>query len=794
MAFIAFDTSPDSIVKRLTRRDKTDGDVVGLMIDSFHDLRTAFIFGVSAGGVKYDGILINNGLNEDFTWDPNWWVKTSVNNEGWIAEMKIPLSQLRFKRNSGEIWGLQAGRNFYRESETDYWQHIPKGEPGVVHLIGELSGLEQAKPRKIFDLTPYGVASMETFNPEPDNPFLSDGKKYNLNAGLDAKIGVTNNMTMDLTVNPDFGQVEADPSVVNLTAYETFFEEKRPFFIEGSNITSFGFGFGEGNEEDDNLFYSRRIGHRPEKRTDTEEGTFEDVPSSTTIIGAAKLTGKTSEGLSVGFLEAVTARETAEIDNDGERSSETVEPLTNYFVGRMQKDFKKGNTILGGIITGTNRDLDSITVDFLHKSAYSGGIDFTQYFRDKNWMFTFNAAMSHVKGSKEALEITQNSSARYFSRIDNNYAVFDPHRTSLTGAQGRMQLFKLNGHFNILGAFSWKTPGFEINDLGYMQYADQLLSVLWAGYNQWEPKGIYRNYSLNGNFWSSWNFGGNNTSKGFDFRAEMTFRNYWNIGFGGNVGLSSLSASILRGGPLMKTPGSIQGRFEVSSDDRKDLEFDFHTNLTAGFENDLLSSHSEIKITYKPFDRLNLTVNPEYTKSFSELQYVTSLEYNNTDRYIFASIDRETISASLRISFSLSPDLTFEYWGQPFIASGKYYDYKFISDPLADIYLSRFKTYTYEQIGYSSDYYDIDEDIDGTADYGFERKDFSIQEFLSNLVLRWEYSPGSTLYLVWSQTRNGSGSSGYLDYLNDLGDLFDDKLNVPHNVFLLKFSYRFGLR
>ena len=317
VAIKAYDTCPDSIVNRLSRRDQQDGDLVGIIIDSFHDLRTRFLFGVSSTGVKYDQMMINDGQNNDPTWDPNWWVKTSINSDGWIAEMKIPFSQVRFEKNSGDVWGFDVGRVLYRKNETSYWQYIPKDASGLMHLFGELHGLEQIKPRKIFDVTPYGVARTETFQSVSDNPFLSKGKLSSLNGGIDAKIGVTNNLTMDLTINPDFGQVEADPSEVNLSAYETFFTEKRPFFIEGSNITNFGLGVGDGDIGNDNLFYSRRIGRRPLGCPDLKEGWNADVPVQSTILGAAKLTGKTKNGLSLGFVEVLTSRMQSEIDTIG---------------------------------------------------------------------------------------------------------------------------------------------------------------------------------------------------------------------------------------------------------------------------------------------------------------------------------------------------------------------------------------------------------------------------------------------------------------------------------------------
>jgi len=793
-AFKAFDTSPDSIVNRLTRRDNPDGDLVGIILDSFHDLRTGFLFGISSSGVKYDQMFTNDGQNEDSSWDPNWWVKTSINDEGWVAETKIPFSQVRFEKNSGDTWGLEVVRVLYRKNETSFWQHIPKDAPGIVHLFGELSGLEQIKPRKIFDVTPYGVAKAETFKAVPENPFMAKGKLSGLNGGIDAKIGITNNMTMDLTINPDFGQVEADPSEVNLSAYETFFSEKRPFFIEGNNITNFGLGIGDGGVGNDNLFYSRRIGRQPHGYPNLKDGWSADVPTNTTILGAAKLTGKTKNGLSLGFVEAMTAEEKAEIDTLGGRKYETVEPLTNYLVGRVQKDINAGNTIIGGIFTSTNRDLDANLSDFMHKAAYTGGADFTQYFKDKSWMFNLNAAFSVVEGTKNALENTQRSSAHYFQRPDNDYTVLDTSRTSLVGSGGRMQIMKLNGHWNFLSATIWKTPGFETNDLGYIREADQILSVLWAGYNQWEPKWIYKRYNINADFYAVNNFGGDWVGEGFEWNANMGLKNYWNVWTGGNISSSSLSTGMLRGGPMMKLPGSTNARIGFSTDNRKKLVFDVYVNGSRGNEKDSRNLNTGIDITYKPTNYLVFTVSPGFSKSFSELQYVSQIEHNGKDKYIFSSIDRKTISTSFRVNLNLSPNLTFQYWGQPFVATGKYYDHKFIFEPMADRYNDRFWTYSQRQISLDGNQYNVDENIDGTTDYSFDKRDFNVQEFLSNLVVRWEYNPGSSVYLVWSQTRSSSNGSGNLDLFNDLGDLFDTGDNKPHNVFLIKFSYRFGLK
>lgn len=794
VAIKAFDTSPDSIVNRLTRRDDADGDLVGIILDSFHDLRTGFLFGVSSAGVKYDRMVMNDGEYEDPSWDPNWWVQTAINSEGWVAEMKIPFSQVRFDKNSGTVWGLEVGRILYRKNETTFWQHIPKEAPGMVNLYGEMNGLKEIKPQKIFDVTPYIVAKTETFKAVPENPFLSKGRSSKINAGLDAKIGVTNNLTMDLTINPDFGQVEADPSEVNLSAYETFFKEKRPFFIEGKNITDFGLGIGDGENGNDNLFYSRRIGRRPQVSPDLEDDWYADVPIQSSILGAAKLTGKTKNGLSVGFINAVTNDEFAEIDTVGGSFNRMVEPLTNYFIGRVQKDSRSGNTLIGGMFTATNRALNSTVRDFLHESAYTAGADFTQYFDNKNWMVNFNAAFSRVQGSKKAIENTQRSPVRYFQRPDNSFSVLDTNRTSLSGTGGRLQIIKQNGNWNFMGVSIWKSPGLETNDVGYLREANQVLSVLWGQYQQFEPKGIYRRYSINADVYSVINFEGDLLGQGFEWNANMNLKNFWNLNTGGSFRSDNLDQSILRGGPMMKTPGNWNIRFGFSSDSRKKLVFDASTSLRKGYEKSSDNFYADGGFSYKPTNYLVLSFNPSYSKSFSELQYVTSTTVNQEKKYIFACIDRQTVSASFRINVNLSPDLTLQYWGQPFIATGAYNNHKQIVNPMADNFGDRFQIFTPDQISRYDDEYIIDENRDRATDYRFDRKDFNFKEFLSNLVLRWEYSPGSSLFLVWNQSRSSSNDLGNLNMMNDLGDLFDGSDNKPHHVFLIKFTYRFGLK
>lgn len=467
----------------MTRRDEVDGDYVGLSFDSYHDLRTGFTFLVSSTGVKMDLMHINDGQVEDPSWDPIWHVKSAIHELGWFAEMKIPLTQLRFEKNTDEVWGVEIFRLNYRESEMSFWQPIPRNTSGLVHMYGELDGLEDIEPKKIFDLMPYAVASYENYKAQEGNPFLS-GSDFIPNAGLDGKLGVTNNLTLDFTINPDFGQVEADPSQVNLTAYESFFREKRPFFIEGNNITSLSIGVGDSEMGNDNLFYSRRIGKSPAGYARLENGEYSKTPRNVRILGAAKLTGKTKDGLSIGVIETVTPRTYARIDSAGHRSKQEVEPLTNYFIGRVQKDFNKGNTMIGGMLTHTYRDLKAVEdlenspLNYLHSSALTGGLDFTQHFNDKNWKLSINTAFSQVEGSEEAISATQMSARHFMQRPDATHMDYDPSRTSLSGTGGKMEFGKIGGNWNFMLFSTFKSPGFEINDLGYIRAADDMMHAL----------------------------------------------------------------------------------------------------------------------------------------------------------------------------------------------------------------------------------------------------------------------------------------------------------------------------
>ncbi|MDZ7635220.1 MAG: DUF5916 domain-containing protein [Bacteroidales bacterium] len=778
VAIKAYDTAPDSIVQRMTRRDDTDGDEVAIALDSYFDQRTAFSFGVSAAGVKGDLIWTDDGTNQDETFDPIWYVKTAIHDWGWAAEMRIPLTQLRFSAAENQVWGLEITRGIYRHNEYDLWQPIARNASGLIHNAGLLQGLSNIKPRTLVDLTPYGVARLETYEGEAGNPWY-DGSDFKVNAGLDAKIGVTNNMILSLSLNPDFGQVEADPSEVNLTAFETYFREKRPFFVEGKNITSYGLGIGDGGEGNDNLFYSRRIGKRPTMSHAGGEDEFAWTPSYTPILGAAKLTGKSAGGLSVGVIEAVTAQVNTRIYNEltDETSYLAAEPLTNFAVGRVQKDINSGKTIIGGMVTSTIRAVDETTEDYFHKSATSAGLDFTQYFGDMNYIFQLRTAFSGVTGTEDAIARTQSSIIHNFRRPDADYTEYDPTLTSLSGFGGNLTAGKIGGNWQLLYMSAWKSPGFELNDIGYMQVADQYLGLGVIGYNIYKPFSIFNSMSFGTNLMHMMDFGGNTNVVGFAQSWSAQYKNLWSSYISGQLNSPETDNRLLRGGPSMKMPGEFYIGGGINSDSRKMLSGEFDIRYFRTFQDVRTSYSLGFELEYRPLDNLTLSAEPEWSMTRNKMQYVTTVSAPSgvyTPRYIFGAIDQKILSISLRVDYNITPDLTIQYWGQPFFGSGDYSNFRNITDPHADAFEDRYMDYQPGWLSYTvkDKTYFVDENMDSFVDYTFGNPNFTVSEFLHNLVLRWEFLPGSTAYLVWSQTREYYTDSGTFNFNSQADYLF----------------------
>ncbi|MBN1940496.1 MAG: carbohydrate binding family 9 domain-containing protein [Candidatus Aminicenantes bacterium] len=789
----AHDSRPDSIEKRLSRRDNAGGDTVTIGFDSLYDRLTAFVFSVNAAGVKSDQLLVNNGQSngdeEDMSWDPIWDTAVSSDSQGWTAEMCIPFSQLRYGVKDDQVWGLQVRRFLFRANETSDWQLIPRNAPGFVHLFGDLRGLEDlASPRQV-EIMPYAVGSLLSARSVPGNPFAT-GHDQTLMGGLDGKIGLTSDLTMNFTVNPDFGQVEADPSVVNLTAYETFYQEKRPFFVEGRNIFDYQVMGGDGDFADDNLFYSRRIGRYPQLSPAVDG--YMEMPAATTILGAFKLTGKTKSGFSIGVLNSVTARERAATFSAGAEGNAVVEPLTNYFALRAQKDWNGGATVLGAMVTAVNRERDGGAYDALHRAAYSGGIDFSHSWGNRNYYLSFKAVTSHVQGTSESILGTQISPVHYFQRPDAGYLSVDPGRMSLSGTGGSFEIGKQGGgRWMYVAGVTWRSPELELNDMGYLRQTDVLMSYLWAGYRITEPFGPFRSFNVNVNGWTGYNFGGENIFKGGNVNFNLNLKNYWFVGFGYNPQGSVLSSSALRGGPSLFWPSGDSAWLFVQTDSRKKVRFSLSGNAVHRGGRDMTSWGLTPSLTVIPGPAFNVSLSPSYSKTHTILQYVGTRAFGNETRYIFGTIDQETLALTLRLTYCLSPDLTIQYYGMPFVSAGAYRDFKRILNSRAKNDNDRYRLYGSEAVfNPTSSSYQVDENRDGVVDYSFGAPDFNFRQFRSNLVLRWEYIPGSALYVVWSQGRTGFLPTGAFDFGRDLQGLFDTH---PENVFLVKFSYCFQL-
>jgi hypothetical protein len=792
VAIRCFDTSPDSIVRRMSRRDGFDGDWIEVNIDSYHDLRTACSFTVNAAGVKGDEAITNDN-NWDSSWDPIWYVKTGIDSLGWIAEMRIPLTQLRFSKQEECIWGLQVNRRLYRKEERSSWQFISPNAPGWVNHLGELHGIKNISPLKQKDIVPYVVSRYEHYEKEEGNPF-ADGRDLLATAGVDGKIGVTNNLTLDFTVNPDFGQVEADPSEVNLTTFETKFEDKRPFFIEGSNILSFDFLPGGSLLSNDNLFYSRRIGKAPGRELDLPDSAYAETIKSTTILGALKLTGRTHKGWSIGVLESFTEREKAEVEEYGQRKTEEMEPFANYFAGRVQKDMNNSNTRIGAMVTATNRDLSNIEIEnIMYRSAYTGGINLNHQWKDKTYYFNFLAGFSHIRGSEKAIYETQTSAPHFFQRKDARHLKADSTLTYLSGMGGTIEYGRAgNSKWLYTIWVTWRSPGFNLNDIGYLRQNDEIQQVAWIGFFQNEPFSIFRNLNLNFAQWYGLTFGAEKRYEGGSFDAHCDFKNFWELGGGITRGGKSISTQELRGGPSLLNDGDTQIFSYLETDHRKKIMFYFNNSLYILDHNTAFGEYYNFGMAVHISDALNFSIAPAYQKSHNKIAYIDNIDYLNGQRYIRGNIERTEASMVVRLNYNITPDFTVQYYGMPFISAGKYRDLKYINDSKADDIEDRYIQYSEEQLEFndSDNIYAIDENTDGYVDYSFDNPDFNHFDFNSNLVLRWEYLPGSTLYLVWSQNRFDEKNDGQFAFASDVKELFRI---YPHDIFLIKLSYRFAL-
>jgi len=797
IAYRCHDLAPDSIIKRMGRRDEFPGDWVEINIDSYHDLRTAFSFTLSVSGVRNDEFVSNDGNNWDASWNPIWFAKTHLDNKGWTAEVKIPFSQLRYGNESEKVWGIQVMRRLFRKEERSTWQYIPQNSGVWVSRFGELHGLKNIPMHRQVEIAPYVIAQADKYKKDPGNPFAK-GFDTKLTGGLDGKLAVTNDLILDFTINPDFGQVEADPSQVRIDGFQNFFEERRPFFIESRNIFDYQLTGSEagGDYDADLLFYSRRIGSSPHGFPDVSNGEYVKYPQNTSILVAAKFSGKTKKGWSIGILESITQREMATIDHNSQRRKEMVEPLTNYFVGRLQKDIKSGNTILGGIITGVNREKG--LNDMLHSSAYSGGLDFLHYWKSRTWYIRGNIVFSHVEGSKAAILKTQTAFEHLFQRHGASEVSVDSARTSLTGMGGTIRFGKIGGKSGRLGqVFKFETgitlrsPGLELNDIGFMLTSNEINHFTWAGFHFQKPFSIFRTARLNYNHWSRWDYSGRFMYQAFNFNSHATFKNNWQSGTGLTWAAFGISNNALRGASAIRRLPGLGHNFYVTTDYRKKVYANLNLFNFFGFKNLMRVNEAGLSISFQPLDALQISLSGNYSYNWRRQdQFVSNINYNNSIRSIVGEVKQKTLRFTGRLSYNLTPELTIQYYGQPFITRPLYDKFAFVSNPLAKKYNDRFHVFSPAEISFSNGQYLVDEGADGITDYSFSKPDFNFVQFRSNLVVRWEYRAGSELYLVWSQ---GNTPDAFADLDTPLAEsLFENAFaEQARNIFLIKWTYRF---
>jgi hypothetical protein len=756
-------TDDGGVTGRLGRRDMAlgDSDWFGVVIDSYHDHRTGFVFDVNPVGVQRDAVKSISGTGgerDDNSWDAVWDVATSVDEGGWTVEYRIPFSQLRFNDTEAPIWGIQLERVIGRRREYAVSSFTPKSEAGGIPTYGHLEGLEGIRAGNRLELLPYVLSRGEFVDPGL-NPFRSDHEASG-EVGADLRFRVTSDLTLNASINPDFGQVEVDPAVVNLGVYEVFFQERRPFFVEGSEI----FDFGQ-NTSGGRLFYSRRIGRAPQLGAPTSAA---DVPDVSRIWGAAKFSGKTESGWSIGVVEALTGREAARVQIDGAESSVAVEPLTNYLVARVRKDGNEGRASLGGMITAVSRDLDTGPLEAaLRSSGYAGGLDGRIESADRAWALLGSAAFSRVSGSAEALVRTQQAGNHFFQRPDADHLEVDPDAGALTGYSIGASAERQGGeHWRGSLAIAATSPAFEVNDLGFQTRTDRRDAALALSYRQDQPGSFFRDYSITSNVRAEHNFDWQRVqgvwSGGFNFRGLA----FW----GGHLGVTrSFRANddrSTRGGPLMERPANWNGFAAIYSDQRKSVTL---STTLRGSRDDYegWSGSAQIGLGFRPSDRWNLSLSPSWSVNRTDAQYVGTVADEAAvatygARYLFAPLKQTTLAMETRLNVTFTPRLSFELFAQPFMSSGDYGVVGELAEP---------GTYLFQPTP-----------VDPPD------RDFNLRSLRGTAVLRWEWRAGSTLYLAWQQNRRSFGPDGDFDFSRDRGALFDAP---PDNIFLLKVSYWF---
>ena len=777
----------------MSRRDGANqAEFMMVSLDTYLDRRTASSFGVTASGVRLDRYHPTDDTRADQGFDPVWEAQTSIDGEGWSAEFWIPFSQLRFNERNPQVWGLNVQRWIPPLNEWVYWEMVPRTEQGWASRFGDLRGIEGIQPRQRIELVPYVTSASRLIGDrDPTNPFLS-AANVTAGTGLDAKIGIGSNLTLDATVNPDFGQVEADPAEVNLSAFESFFQEQRPFFSEGSNLLTGGGGGGNFNfgGANNTFFYSRRIGAAPRGDAD---GEFIDEPTASTILGAAKLTGRLSSGLSVGALAAVTSEETARtFDSPSQFGSVRVAPQATYALTRLQQEFGEPGSSAGLLATVVHRNLENADplAEKLTRNAFGLNGDTTIRFRDGEYQLTANGGMSYVEGSEDAIARLQRSSARYFNRPDADYVTYDPLQTSMVGANANVALQRRQGrHWLWNASAGMVSPGFETNDMGRLNQADQISLRGQLRYRETVPGRFWRNYQIGLNSNKQSNYAGDRQGGGVGLNGNIEWSNFWSTFANVNLWVRKQNMRLTRGGPTMEQNRAWQTRVNIQSPDsgttRVEMRIDTRNDEDGGFQ---LGLRPQFRM--QPGSQWQLSLEPTFSRNVDTQQYFDTVEGGGPaatfgNRYVFGRLDQSTYSTAIRLDYTFKPDLTLQLYAEPFSSSGSYTD-------IGELVAAR----TRQRRSYGTDGTTLTrladggyEVADGNSIFELDNEDFNVQSFRSNLVLRWEWRPGSTLFVVWSQDRFARTDVGTP---TTAGQMFRSLGVTGDNFFAIKTSFWFS--
>lgn len=756
----AFDAHPDSIIQLLERRDTfTPSDMIWLFVDSYHDKRTGYEFGVNAAGVKIDQAVYNGG-NEDGAWDAVWDVATTIDSLGWTAEFRIPLSQMRYSTDESHTFGFTVDRDIYRYNERVSWPSFSQAKPDLVSQLGDLNGMDSLETPRRLEAMPYAVTKRASTI--TNNRFTNPS---NIELGGDFKYRVASNITLDGTINPDFGQVEADPAVLNLSAYESFFDERRPFFVAGRGLFRFDVNCSQVNCSSEGLYYSRRIG-----RTPSLAGAYGDtVPlTPTTILGAAKLTGRTPSGFTLGVLDAVTQREASPGDT-------TFEPRANFAVARATQDLRGGNTTIGGFVSGVNRQMDSWSSPFLASGAYTAAVDFRNRFYNNTYEVSGSFDGSRIQGSREAIQRLQTNAVHYYQRPDANLPL-DSNRTVLGGDAEEFKFDKVGGqHLMFESAYQRRSAGFEINDVGFLRRADQQSWSTWVGYFDRRERFFYQRFQWNNNWWQYWTTDGLPLEAAYNTNFHITLKNNYGLHFGGTLGQlgATYDDRASRGGPAVRQDSYLSPWVSINGNDRRALVPYFNWNWFSGSAGRNRNWNVSPEIDYKIAGRFSSAFSVSHSRNVADNQfYGTYVDDANRSHYTFAHLDQTTNSATIRVNYTFTPTVSIQGYLQPFVSKGTYSNVRELSsNPRAEAYDARYQVYG---------------DTSVTNDPG----GFNFKELQSNLVFRWEYRPGSTLFAVWSEGRQGSDPfEGTQNFRGDIRNLLSLH---PANTFLVKMSYWFN--